>query len=141
MNKILLFAGGFGMLILYFEQHFIVCKSPLMSFHPILIFRFYTPWKHQKIKDFLGFSGGGKWDHWPGMGYSQSCYYRKQIIHSKLIYEFPFWYLHWPEMWRDYLTLFEINICIWLQILGSTVDFYFEMGESRPRYSMVTIVI
>ena len=32
------------------------------------MFPFYTPWKHQKTKGFLLFSGGIKWDHWPEIG-------------------------------------------------------------------------
>ena len=32
------------------------------------IFPFYTPWKHQKTKGFLVFSGVLKWEHWPEIG-------------------------------------------------------------------------
>ena len=28
----------------------------------------YTPWKHQKTKGFLVFSGGIGWEYWPEMG-------------------------------------------------------------------------
>ena len=38
----------------------------LNNFWPM--FPFYNPWKHQKTKDFLVFSGGIKWEHWPEMG-------------------------------------------------------------------------
>ena len=34
----------------------------LTHFWPM--FLFYTPWKHQKTKGFLVFSGGIKWEHW-----------------------------------------------------------------------------
>ena len=30
---------------------------------------FYLPWKHQKAKDFLLFSGGTKWEYLPEKGY------------------------------------------------------------------------
>ena len=41
-------------------------KSQLMSLtHFWPMFPFYTPWKHQKTKGFLVFSGGTKWEHWP----------------------------------------------------------------------------
>ena len=33
------------------------------------MFRFYTPWEHQKTKGFLVFSGGIKLGHWPKFGY------------------------------------------------------------------------
>ena len=33
------------------------------------MFPFYTPWKHQKIKGFLVFSGGIKWEHWSEIGW------------------------------------------------------------------------
>ena len=36
---------------------------PLTYLWPM--FPFYTPWKHQKTKGFLVFSGGIKWEHWP----------------------------------------------------------------------------
>ena len=32
------------------------------------MFHFYTPWKHQKAKDFLMFSGGIEMEHWLKMG-------------------------------------------------------------------------
>ena len=32
------------------------------------MFPFYTPWKHQKTFDFLVFSGGIRWEHWPNIG-------------------------------------------------------------------------
>ena len=35
---------------------------------------FYTPSKHQKIKGFLVFSGGMKWEHWSEMDESGSFY-------------------------------------------------------------------
>ena len=28
----------------------------------------YTPWKHQKTKAFLVFSGDMKWENWPEIG-------------------------------------------------------------------------
>ena len=37
----------------------------LTQFRPM--FPFYNPWKHQKTKGFLVFSGGIKWEHWPEM--------------------------------------------------------------------------
>ena len=37
----------------------------LTHFRPLLLF--YTPWKHQKTRGFLMFSGGIKWDYWPKM--------------------------------------------------------------------------
>ena len=41
-------------------------KPFLTHFWPV--FPFYTPWKHQKTKGFLVFSGGMKWEPWPEMG-------------------------------------------------------------------------
>ena len=38
----------------------------LTHFWPM--FPFYTPWKQQKTKGFLVFSGGIKSEHWPEMG-------------------------------------------------------------------------
>ena len=32
------------------------------------VISFYTSWKLPKVKSFLAFSGGMKWDHWPEMG-------------------------------------------------------------------------
>ena len=32
------------------------------------MFPFHTPWKHQKTKGFLVFSGDTKWELWPDMG-------------------------------------------------------------------------
>ena len=40
------------------------------------IFPVYTPWKHRKTYDFLLFSGGIKWKHWPEMGWKQSVFWR-----------------------------------------------------------------
>ena len=37
-----------------------------------LMLPFYTPWKHQKTKLFLVFSGGIKWEHWQNMGWNCS---------------------------------------------------------------------
>ena len=31
------------------------------------MFPIYTPWKYQKTKSFLVFSGGINWEHWPEM--------------------------------------------------------------------------
>ena len=36
------------------------------------MFPFYTPWKQQKTKGFLLFSGGIKWEHWLGTGWNNS---------------------------------------------------------------------
>ena len=32
------------------------------------MFPLYTPFKHQKTKDFVVFPGGIKWEHWPEIG-------------------------------------------------------------------------
>ena len=38
----------------------------LTHFKPM--FPFYTPWKRQKTRDFLTFSGFTEREHWPEMG-------------------------------------------------------------------------
>ena len=43
------------------------------------IFPFYTPWKHEKTKIFLVFSGGIKWEHSPEMGYEKTISGRLKI--------------------------------------------------------------
>ena len=43
----------------------------LTHFWPM--FPFYPPLKHQKTFDFLVFSGGIKWEHWPEMGQTFQC--------------------------------------------------------------------
>ena len=37
------------------------------------MFHFYTPWKRQKTKGFLTFSGGIEMEHWHEMGQSVEC--------------------------------------------------------------------
>ena len=55
----------------------LLSSEQLTHFWPM--FPFYTilySWKHQKTFDFLVFSGGIKWEHWPEMGQSiiRRCY-------------------------------------------------------------------
>ena len=38
---------------------------------------FYTPWKCQKTKGFLTFSGGVEMEHWPNMGLVKTYSYKK----------------------------------------------------------------
>ena len=47
--------------MILFETDVFQMIKKLTHFWPI--FPFYTPWKHQKTKDFLVFSGGIRWDH------------------------------------------------------------------------------
>ena len=52
----------------------LVKQCPLLLKHFWPMFPFYTPWKQQKTKDFLVFSGDVKWEHWPEMGqWLQNC--------------------------------------------------------------------
>ena len=44
---------------------------------------FYTPWKRQKTKDFLTFSGGIEMWHWTKMGY---CIVREEELNVGIIY-------------------------------------------------------
>ena len=50
------------------------------------IFPFYTPWKHQKTKGYLMFSGGIKWEVWPEMGL-----YMKIIFISNFEHIIDYW--------------------------------------------------
>ena len=49
---------------------------------------FYTPWKHQKNLDFLVFSAGIEWKHWPQWEKQVNITppFRKGYIGSKDIY-------------------------------------------------------
>ena len=47
-------------------QFKIIFSTSLTYYSPVLFF--YTPWKHQKIRDFLISSGGTERDHWHWMG-------------------------------------------------------------------------
>ena len=46
--------------------------SPISHFSPVS--HFYTPWKRQKNKGFLTFSGGIEMRHWTKMGYKSRIY-------------------------------------------------------------------
>ena len=49
-----------------FQKH--LMSKVLQLTHSCPILSLYTPWKYQKIKGFLVFSGSMKWEHWPEMG-------------------------------------------------------------------------
>ena len=53
--------GNFVLTEARFLQHWHLTRFRRM-------FPFYIPWKHQKTKGFLLFSGGIKWKHWLEMG-------------------------------------------------------------------------
>ena len=54
--------SGLGYSLTHFVPVFFLECSSLTRFWPV--FPFYTPWKHQKTKGFLLFSGVTKWEHW-----------------------------------------------------------------------------
>ena len=53
---------------LFLGQQITLTNSFKILTHFWPMFLFCTPWKYQKTKGFLMFSGGIKWEHWPEMG-------------------------------------------------------------------------
>ena len=48
-----------------------IIELDLVFINPFVIIAmllFYAPWKYQKTKGLLVFSGGIKWEHWAEMG-------------------------------------------------------------------------
>ena len=54
-------------------------NATLMNFEPT--FHFYSPWKRQKTRSFLTFSGGIEMEHWLDMGWNVIHY--RQILTQK----------------------------------------------------------
>ena len=69
------------------------------------MFPFYTPWNNQKIKAFVVFSGGIKWEHWPKISW-----YRDLLLKTgKLKLKFEIFISSYQEIIRKIDAWERIN--------------------------------